>query len=448
MGDSDVSSSLFRGAGDVWRARAGLIYGWSGSDELWNGSAPLPAKDGLPSNYKELRMQMKIAALSAGLDAPWGTGLGLLVPYAFLRYDDWTTVPTKANPGGKPIESNDFGDPEFRLRQDVLKPFGLEPLSGPVNWPRIYATLGMVAPNTKAYSADATRDLAISRGAWWILGELEAHLELPKSFGVSLTGGYRHPLTYATNGEPNPNGLGWGDEYRSSLSGRYSLDMPVLEGAANWFVPKRLMFVVTGEFLYRNQSTVVESAGLPRREFPDSGGRYINATPTLVISYNDAISATASARIPLYSFVNGEQPVQYISWFFGLNWSWSATPKKPKLPGEAEVGKPPATVEIEKLLVPGKITLVDYWATWCEPCGRLGVKIERELPYYPGVALARVDATAWEAEDWAKFLPGVPGIPVLDVYGRDGKLIVRLQGDDCFAYTAQLPADASSAVAP
>ena len=448
MGDSDVASSLYNGAGDIWRARVGAIFGWSGSDELWNASGPLPPKNGLPSNYKDLKMQMQIAALSAGLDAPWGTGLGLLVPYAFLKYEDWTTAPTKANPNGKPILSNDFGDPEIRVRQDVLRPFDLKPLSGSVNWPRIFATLGVVVPNKSAYSSDATKDLAISRGAWWLIAELEAHLELPQNFGLSLTGGWRTALTYATNGDPNPQGLGWGDEYRTGLSGRYSLDMPVVDGAGNYFVPKRLMFVLTGDFLYRNQSTVVENAEVGRLAYPDSGGRYINLTPTLMVGYNDSISATASARIPMSAFVNGEQPVQYTSWFFGLNYAWSSTPKPRTPTGNAEVGKGPANVEIEKLLVPGKITLVDYWATWCEPCGRLGVKIERELPNYAGVALARVDATNWEAEDWAKYLPGAPGIPVLDVYGRDGKLIVRLQGDDCFAYTAQLPADASSAVAP
>ena len=452
MGDSDVASSLYTNAAEIWRARVGVIYGFSGANQLFQGSSEMPKYDLTdPShtytyNYKELQMAMKMASLSAGVDAPWGTGLSLLVPYAALKFDDWTTDPKNGGTGS--TQSNDFGDSEIRVRQNVLQPFHIKPFEGTWQLPRIFATLGAVIPNHGAYSSDAIKELSISRGAYWMIEELEAHFELPANFGISLNGGARQALTYATNGEPNPNGIGWGNEYRGALSGRYMLDMPTLEGVANYFVPKRLMLLVNAEYLYRATSTVVENVDAGRIDFASSGGKTVSVTPTLMIGYNDAWSVTASARVPVYRFVNGEQPVQYTSWFFGLNWSWSSSPKAPELPKGPSRGDAPTTTEIAQLLVPGKYTIVDYWATWCEPCGRLGVKLEHELPAKPGVALARMDATAWEAEEWAKFLPGAPGIPVLDLYDRQGKLIVRLQGDDCFGYEAHLPADASQATAP
>lgn len=419
----------------------------AGADQLFGGpqggSTELD-KTGYKYNYKEMRMTMQIASLSAGVDSPWGTGIGLLLPYAWLRYEDWNTDRNK-----KPQVSDALGDTEIRLRQNVLQPFKLKPLSGTYQLPRFFLTAGVVLPNRSAYSTNTVKDLSISRGANWLIAELEIQQELPQNFGLSLTGGYRTALNYASTPDSDPSiGLGWGDEFRSALSARYLLDLPVVEGVGNYFVPKRLLLLVNGEFLHRNKSTVVENLDVGRQPYPDSGGQTVSLTPTFMVGYNDNWSVTASARVPLYRYVNGEQPVQSTSYFFGLNWSWSSTPPKPELGKLAEIGQGPTTPDIEKLLVPGKYTLIDYWATWCEPCGRLGVKLENELPSRPGVVLARVDATAWEAEEWNKFLPGAPGIPVLDLYDRAGKLLVRLQGDDCFGYAAHLPADASEATAP
>ena len=411
----------------------------SGANELYQGSTLVPLDPGNRYNYKEMRMAMQVVSLSAAVDSPWGTGLSLLVPYAILRYDDATT---DLHPD-RSIRSDAIGDSELRLRQNLLQPFDLKPPKSGFRIPRLFAALGVVIPHNSAYSSDATKELSISRGAWWVIEELEAHFDLPANFGVSLTGGMRQALQPATNGESDPNtGIGWGSEYRASLSGRYTWDMPVLEGLANVFVPKRLLFLLNGEYLYRSQSTVVENVDAGRVPFDASGGRTVSVTPTFMVGYNDAWSVTASARVPVYRFVNGEQPVQYTGYYFSLNWAWSSTPKRPEL-NVAAVGAAPTTPEISKLLVPGKYTLIDYWATWCEPCGRLGVQLERELPQKAGVALARVDATAWEAEDWSRFLPGVPGIPVLDIYDRQGKMLIRLQGDDCFAYAQHLPADAT-----
>jgi thiol-disulfide isomerase/thioredoxin len=56
--------------------------------------------------------------------------------------------------------------------------------------------------------------------------------------------------------------------------------------------------------------------------------------------------------------------------------------------------------------VPGKITIVDYWATWCEPCKVIEPALEHLAEEQPDlIAIRRVDASSWD--DYPFDLPHV-----------------------------------------
>lgn len=73
-----------------------------------------------------------------------------------------------------------------------------------------------------------------------------------------------------------------------------------------------------------------------------------------------------------------------------------------------------------------KPVLVDFWATWCQPCLRLGPKVEQVAEEY-GDRLKVVKLNTQEADAIASRY-GVMSIPVLMLFKR-GKVVDQLLGD-------------------
>ena len=88
-----------------------------------------------------------------------------------------------------------------------------------------------------------------------------------------------------------------------------------------------------------------------------------------------------------------------------------------------------ATVELthdsfEKTVTNEDIVLVDFWASWCQPCLRFAPVYEKASAEHDGVTFAKVDTQAHQ--DLAGEL-GIEAIPTIMAF-REGVLLFRQAG--------------------
>ncbi len=77
-------------------------------------------------------------------------------------------------------------------------------------------------------------------------------------------------------------------------------------------------------------------------------------------------------------------------------------------------------VDMKKLIVPGKITVVDFFAEWCGPCRMIGPQLERLNKEDNDIVLRKVDIVRWGTPVTKQF--NINGIPRILIYDRKGNL--------------------------
>ena len=87
-------------------------------------------------------------------------------------------------------------------------------------------------------------------------------------------------------------------------------------------------------------------------------------------------------------------------------------------------------VDLKTIAVPGKITIVDYWAEWCSPCHFLEKRLHHLMNENPDVALRRVNVGKWdnEAARQATAEFRLEALPYVRVYDARGKFVDDVTG--------------------
>jgi len=78
-------------------------------------------------------------------------------------------------------------------------------------------------------------------------------------------------------------------------------------------------------------------------------------------------------------------------------------------------------LDVQGLVVPGKVTLIDFYADWCPPCQRMSPKLELLATQDPEVYLRKVDIVKWGTEVALQY--NIQSIPHIYVYDRNGALV-------------------------
>jgi thiol-disulfide isomerase/thioredoxin len=90
-----------------------------------------------------------------------------------------------------------------------------------------------------------------------------------------------------------------------------------------------------------------------------------------------------------------------------------------------DIGKPGEPLDL--VPVPGKVTIFDFWATWCAPCKVLEPELLAIARAHPGVvAIRRIDVTDWDVPMVARHLaPKGFGLPHLKIYDPSGRMVLE-----------------------
>ena len=96
----------------------------------------------------------------------------------------------------------------------------------------------------------------------------------------------------------------------------------------------------------------------------------------------------------------------------------------------AELSHEQAMEGLATWAVPGKVTIFDFYATWCAPCQNLEVRLFELANANADVAVRKITVTNWDGPVVDRYLSDVARLPHLLVFDSAGNEIAELSGDE------------------
>jgi len=109
---------------------------------------------------------------------------------------------------------------------------------------------------------------------------------------------------------------------------------------------------------------------------------------------------------------------------------WVSKEEKKKITQKQQAQKPivvisenGARVDLKELIVPGKITIVDFYADWCSPCKRIAPYLQRLANSDRDIFLRKIDVVKWGTPVIVQY--NIRSIPDMRVFDRQGRMVGR-----------------------
>jgi thiol-disulfide isomerase/thioredoxin len=94
--------------------------------------------------------------------------------------------------------------------------------------------------------------------------------------------------------------------------------------------------------------------------------------------------------------------------------------------------------ELTAHLVPGKVTVFDFFAHWCGPCKDVDLFLHEQLRARPDLAVRKINIMSWESDVARRYLSGVEALPFAIVFGKHGEKVAEVRGLDLAALARAL----------
>lgn len=343
-------------------------------------------------NPNGLGIDVHLGTLQVNATAPTGTSLDVQLPFGALVTHSLGTSRT----------DNGAGDLEVRVRQSANALLRIPRFGLGVTFGAVVPTGRYVERSGAANLPPEASFLTLGRGTTWGLCELDGRTQVASRVASIAQLSMRTPLT-RTKDE-----FDWGSEIRATVGTRITL----------W---PWLSFMLATDVQWRGSSTEPDPFAGGRLMSANNGGWQWSLTPSLTTTLPMGFSLTAGARLPVYLDVTGNQLVPQLGGFMALSYS----PRIGK-----HVSQPTARRSVAPVIIPivGKITVVDYSATWCAPCADIERALAAAESRWTDVRIVRIDASNWPDPSAPRLPGGATGLPVVEILDQYGRRVALLLG--------------------
>jgi thiol-disulfide isomerase/thioredoxin len=105
---------------------------------------------------------------------------------------------------------------------------------------------------------------------------------------------------------------------------------------------------------------------------------------------------------------------------------WTKPPSGTDVATLAKDGEDIADLAIHA--VPGKVTVFDFFAVWCEPCRELDTHVLGLVLLHKNVAYRKLEIADWDTPLARHYLPHAPTLPYVVVFDASGKKAGTVMG--------------------